>query len=46
MNWLHHLIFDPMSDWERFKVGVILLPFEVLLFLAVACFFTRKGKTR
>lgn len=41
MNYLHHIIFDPLSAWESFKVSLLMLPVGLLL-MAVSGLIWRK----
>lgn len=31
MSYLHHIIFDPLSAWESFKVSLLAMPVGLLL---------------
>lgn len=48
-RWLFHLVFEPISAWEQFKITLILLPllllFAILWWLAFTWWTNRtKGK--
>lgn len=32
-RWLWHLLFDPLSAWEEFKITLLLAPVIVLFFV-------------
>ena len=47
LKYFHHIIFDPLSAWERFKVDAlmfsILMAFVVLVVLLVSFITKPKG---
>ena len=42
MHWIHHILFDPLSEWEKFVVTIDLLPVWVVLYLVWALWPARK----
>lgn len=43
MQWLRHIVFDPLSEWEKLKITLVLLPLWMALFFASAM-WCRKRK--
>lgn len=48
MHWLHHIIFDPLSAWERFKIDMLglLVPIVIGSVYIIYGVLKQKGRSK
>ena len=43
-QWIHHILFEPLSAWEQLKLEALLAPPILMAFLIWALYATRRKK--